>query len=120
MRMPLTKLYTPLTDDYCLSEVGFFIIDDNWSEKSLIDLKHKTGLGILFGLQTTDKRIDKFEVIDGIIICESDEVQQVITVFESVLSRRDRVGIDFNNIRRSCGAEKPAKFIQARARVHLI
>ncbi|MBF2719686.1 hypothetical protein IP510_07315 [Psychrobacter sp. NG254] len=107
-----TMLYTLQAGDYRLSEVGFIIIDDGWSENSLLDLKHKTGLGTLFALQTTDKLINKFEVIDGIIICESDEVEQVMTVFESVLSVQDKVGIDVNDIKRSCGAEKSAKFIQ--------
>lgn len=112
--IPFATLYTPQADNYPLSEVGFVVIDDGWNEKSLLALKYKTGLVTLFALQTTDKCIDRFEVIDGIIICESDEVEQVMTVFESVLSVRDKIGIDVNDIKRSCGAEKPAKFIQTR------
>ena len=46
--------------------------------------------------------------------CKTDEIQQLTTVFESVLSDRDKVGIDVNDIKRSCGADKSAKFIQAR------
>lgn len=61
-----------------------------------------------------DKHIDRIEVIDGIIICKANEVGQVMAVFESVLSDRDKVGIDVSDIKRSCGAEKPANFIQAR------
>ena len=38
----------------------------------------------------------------------------VTTVFESILSDRDKVGIDVNDIKKSCGAEKPAHFVQAR------
>jgi len=113
--LPITALYTTLAEDYCLSEFGFFLIDDDWDERSLLDLKYKTGAYFLFGLQTTDKRIDKFNVIDGIIICESDEVQHVMTVFESILSKRGIVAVDIGDVKRSCGAEKPAQFIQARA-----
>lgn len=112
--IPLTALYTPQADSYRLSEVEFIVIEDGWDEQSLLALKQQTGLGTLFALQTTDKHIDRFEVIDGIIICKADEVGQVTTVFESVLSDRDKVGIDVNDIKRSCGAEKPAKFIQTR------
>ncbi|WP_201555537.1 hypothetical protein [Psychrobacter sp. 72-O-c] len=72
--MPFTTLYTPLAGEYCLSEFGFFIIEDEWDEESLIDLKYKTGIDFLFGLQTTDKCIDKLDVIDGVIICKLDEV----------------------------------------------
>lgn len=112
--IPLTALYTPQADNYLLSEVGFIVIEDGWNEQSLLNLQQQVGC-TLFALQTTDKQIDRFKVIDGIIICKANEVGQVITVFESVLSDRDKVGIDVNDIKRSCGAEKPAKFIQARA-----
>ena len=104
-------LYKPQADRYRLSEVGFIVIEDGWDEQSLLNLQQQVGC-TLFALQTTDKQIDRFEVIDGIIICKVDEVGQVITVFESVLSDRGKVGIDVNDIKRSCGAEKPANFIQ--------
>jgi len=110
--IPFTMLYKPLADYYRLSDVGFFVIDDGWSEKSLIDLKYKIGSGALFGLQTTNTSINKFDEIEGIIICEPNEVQQVITVFESVLLGWNKRGIDAADIRRACGADKPAKFIQ--------
>ena len=112
--IPLAVLYTPQSDSYRLSEVGFIVIEDCWDEQSLLALKQQTGLGTLFALQTTDKCTDRFEVIDGIIICKADDVGQVITVFESILSDRDKVGIDVNDIKRSCGAEKSAQFIQTR------
>ena len=114
--IPLATLYTPQSDSYLLSEVGFIVIQDGWDEQSLLNLQQQVGC-TLFALQTTDKCTDRFEVIDGIIICKVDEVRQVITVFESVLSDCDKVGIDVNDIKRSCGAEKTAKFIQARVRV---
>ena len=109
--IPLATLYTPQSDSYLLSEVGFIVIEDGWDEQSLLNLQQQVGC-TLFALQTTDKQIDRFEVADGIIICKANEVGQVITVFESVLSDRDKVGIDVNDIKKSCGAEKPAKFIQ--------
>ena len=111
--IPLATLYRPQSGNYRLSEVGFIVIEDGWDEQSLLNLQQQVGC-TLFALQTTDKRINRFEVIDGIIICKVVEVGQVITVFESVLSDRDKVGIDVNDIKRSCGSEKTAKFIQAR------
>ncbi|AMT97237.1 MULTISPECIES: hypothetical protein [Psychrobacter] len=112
--IPLATLYRPQADSYHLSEVGFIVIEDGWDEQSLLNLQQQVGC-TLFALQTTDKHIDRFEVIDGIIVCKADEVGQIKTVFESVLSDRDKVGIDVNDIKKSCGAEKPANFIQARA-----
>ena len=111
--IPLATLYTPQSDSYLLSEVGFIVIEDGWDEQSLLNLQQQVGCTLL-ALQTTDKQIDRFEVIDGIIICKADEIEQVITVFESILSDWDKVGIDVNDIKRYYGAEKPAQFIQAR------
>ncbi|WP_201606569.1 hypothetical protein [Psychrobacter immobilis] len=109
--IPLATLYTPQSNSYLLSEVGFIVIEDGWDEQSLLNLQQQVGC-TLFALQTTNKQIDRSEVIDGIIICKADEVEQVISVFESVLSDRDKIGIDVNDIKKSCGAEKTAKFIQ--------
>lgn len=112
--LPITALYTTLAEDYCLSEFGFFLMDNDWDEQSLLNLKYKTGAHFLFGLQTTDQCIDKIDVIDGIIVCESDEVQQVMKVSEAILSARGRmVAMDYGDIRRALQFTKPAHFIQA-------
>lgn len=84
--IPLATLYTPQADSYRLSEVGFIVIEDGWDEQSLLNLQQQVGC-TLFALQTTDKQIDRFEVIDGIISCKADEVGQVITVFTEYCNR---------------------------------
>jgi len=107
-------LYTPQTDNYCLFDVGFVVIADGWRQESLLDLKQQVGC-TLFALQTTDKCVDRFEVIDGVIICKPNEVEQVMAVFESMLSAWGKVAIDVNDIKKCCGAEKTARFIQTTA-----
>ncbi|WP_201555536.1 leucine-rich repeat domain-containing protein [Psychrobacter sp. 72-O-c] len=113
--IPSTALYTPLAGDYCLSYYGFFLVDDGWDKKALIDLKHKTGVSLLFGLQTSDKSIDEFNVIDGIIICQPAEAEQVVGVFKSVLERTGLVGISIDDFEMGCLSGKYAHFIQASA-----
>jgi len=116
MSMPFTTLYTPLAGEYCLSEFGFFIIGDEWDEESLVDLKYKAGIYFLFGLQTTEKSIEELDVIDGVIICQPNEVQQVILIYESIiLSSRTRLGLDLNDLKIPFWYTKPAKFIQISA-----
>src|SRR5699024_2439065 len=91
----------------------FFLIDDDWDEQSLIDLKDTTGASFLFGLQTTSKRMDKLDVIDGIIVCQPDEVQQVMEVFEVTSNRRGNLlTTDFNDLENALQFTKPAQFIQ--------
>lgn len=112
--LPITNLYLPLAKKYCLSEFAFFLIDDDWEEQSLIDLKDTAGSSFLFGLQTTSKRIDKFDVIDGTIICQPDEVKQVINLFEIPSNRNGNlVPTDFDDLKKALQFTKPAQFIQA-------
>ena len=112
--IPIANLYLPLAKEYCLSEFAFFLIDDDWDEQSLIDLKHTTGASFLFGLKTTSKRMDKLDVIDGIIVCQPDEAPQVMNVFEVPSNRNSNlVPTDFNDLKEALQFTKPAHFIQA-------
>lgn len=106
-----TKLYTPQMSEYDLSRYGFFLISDNWDEKALIDLRFKTTPEFLLGLQTTEKTIKQFDVVDGIIICQPDEVQQVMNMFETTFN--EFMGNDPTDIEKALSFSKPAKFIQA-------
>ena len=108
-----TKLYTPQMSEYDLSRYGFFLISDHWDEKSLIDLRFKTAPSFLLGLQTTEKTMKQFDVVDGIIICQPDEVQQVMKMFETTFN--EFMGNDPTDIKKTLSFSKPAKFIQASA-----
>lgn len=110
-----TSLYRSSANNYTSSTFGFFIIEDNGSEESLIALKQKAGLYKLIALQTTDKCIARFNVIDAMIICQFDEVQHVMRAIESVVSSMHMIGFDYADIMRACGSESTARFIQASA-----
>lgn len=109
-----TKLYTPQMSEYELCDFGFFLTSDNWEEKALIDLRFKTAPEFLLGLQTTEKTIDAFDVMDGVIICKPDEVQKIMNMFKDIFCN-EFVGIDFRDVREAINFAKPAKFIQASA-----
>ncbi|WP_201603062.1 hypothetical protein [Psychrobacter submarinus] len=113
-RKSFVALYRPHKEISVLSEVGFIVIEDGWDEQSLLALKQQTGLGTLFGLQTSDKHIEKFEIIDRMIICKADEVEQVISVFESVLLHQGMMGIVYRDIILPWGADKAARYIQTK------
>ena len=106
-----TKLYTPQMSKYRLSNFGFFLTSDNWDEKALIDLKFKAASEFLLGLQTTEKTIKQFDVVDGVVICRPDEVQRVINMFETVFN--EFTGICVADIEEALSFARPAKFIQA-------
>ena len=106
-----TKLYTPQMSKYELSNFGFFLTSDNWDEKALIDLKFKAASEFLLGLQTTEKTIKQFDVVDGVVMCRPDEVQRVINMFETVFN--EFAGICVADIEKALSFARPAKFIQA-------
>ena len=106
-----TKLYTPQMSEYELSNFGFFLTNDNWDEKALIDLKFKAASEFLLGLQTTEKTIKQFDVVDGVVMCRPDEVQRVINMFETVFN--EFAGICVADIEKALSFARPAKFIQA-------
>ena len=106
-----TKLYTPQMSEYELSHFGFFLTSDNWDEKALIDLKFNAASVFLLGLQTTEKTIKQFDVVDGVVICRPDEVQRVINMFETIFN--EFAGICVADIEKVLSFARPAKFIQA-------
>ena len=108
-----TKLYTPQMSEYELSNFGFFLTSGNWDEKALIDLKFKAASEFLLGLQTTEKTIKQFDVVDGIIICQPDEVQRVMNMFATVFKAAASLCIE--HIEEVLSFARPAKFIQASA-----
>ena len=108
-----TKLYTPQMSEYELSNFGFFLTSDNWDEKALIDLKFNAASVFLLGLQTTEKTIEQFDVVDGVVICKPDEVQRVMNMFETIFN--EFAGICVADIEEVLSFARPAKFIQASA-----
>lgn len=57
--------------------------------------------------------IDTLDVIDSVIACQSDEVQQVITMFEALLSQG--LCINLYDIRSLFCSKRLAQFVQATA-----
>ena len=108
-----TKLYTLQMSEFELSNFGFFLTSGNWDEKALIDLKFKAASEFLLGLQTTEKTIKQFDVVDGIIICQPDEVQRVMNMFATVFKAAASLCIE--HIEEVLSFARPAKFIQASA-----
>ncbi|WP_296245602.1 MULTISPECIES: hypothetical protein [unclassified Psychrobacter] len=62
-------------------------------------------------MQTTEKTIKQFDMVDGIIICQSDEVQQVMNMFKTTFN--EFMGNDPADIKKALSFAKLAKFIQA-------
>lgn len=113
--LPLTSLYSPTTSEYGLAKCGFFIIDEGWDKKSLVELKDKIGATCLLGLQTTDKTIENFDIIDGVVICQPDEIDKVVALYDAILASEMTHPYNIYDIKIPSWHIQPARFIQVKA-----
>ena len=84
------KLYKPDEIDNTPCAFACVIIDEQWNENSLLDLKDKTGCVSLIGIltdsdknDTSNKCLKVLNTVDGIVKCQPDEVQAVVELLES-------------------------------------
>ena len=91
--IPCTALYKPNMDCFSPSIIACFLITGNWNEQALLELKEKTGAYLLVGLQTVDSQFEVLNIIDGVINCRPDEVNDVIALLD-VKAASTLIGID--------------------------
>lgn len=107
---PSALLYQRIMDCYPKSAIGCFIISDAWDEEALIELKEQSEAWFLVGLQVDNSEFEHLDIIEGVIRCQPDEVNQVVNLLD--ISPRGSIGIDINDIKSLFEREKSYKFIQ--------
>ena len=108
--IPSAVLYRQTMDHYPKSAIGCFIISDVWDEEALIELKEKSEAWFLVGLQIDDSEFKRLDIMEGVVRCQLDEVNQVVKLLD--ISPRGLIGIDINDIKSLFEREKSYKFIQ--------
>ena len=108
--IPSAVLYRQTMDHYPKSDIGCFIISDNWDEQALLELKEQSEVWFLVGLQTDNIDFGRLNTIEGVIRCQLDEVDQVVKLLD--ISPRGLISIDINDIKSLFEREKSYKFIQ--------
>lgn len=108
--IPSAVLYRQSMDHYPKSAIGCFIISDDWSEQALLELKKKSKAWFLVGLQIDSMDFEHLDIIEGVIRCKLDEVDQVVKLLD--ISPRGLISIDINDIKSLFEREKSYKFIQ--------
>ena len=107
---PNAFLYQQITDRYPKSVIGCFIISEDWDEQTLLELKEKSEAWFLVGLQIDDMDFDHLDIIEGIVRCQPEDVNQVVKLLN--ISPRGLIGIDVIDIKSLFEREKSYKFIQ--------
>lgn len=112
--IPSAVLYRQTMDHYPKSVIGCFIISDAWDEEALIKLKEKSEAWFLVGLQIDDSEFKRLDIIEGVIKCQPNEVDNVIRILD-VNSASTIIGIDVVDIKILFEYGNSFQFIQASA-----
>nr|WP_289057157.1 hypothetical protein [uncultured Psychrobacter sp.] len=112
--IPCTALYKPNMDCFSPSVIACFIITDGWNEQALLELKEKTEANILVGLQTDGNKYESLDIIEGVIRCQPDEVNDVIELLD-VRSASTIIGIDVVDVKSLFESGNLFQFIQVSA-----
>lgn len=112
--VPAATLYRPNMTHFSPAIIACFMMSDDWNEQALIELKEKTDAYLLMSLQTEGNEFESLDIIDGIIKCQSNEVEEVIKLLD-VKSATTLIGIDVVDIHSLFRCKRPFKFMQASA-----
>ena len=112
--IPCVALYRPNKGHYSPSVIACFMINDGWNEQALLELKDKAEADILIGLQTDDHKYERLDIIEGIVRCQPDEVNDIIALLD-VKSASTIIGIDVADVISLFECGYSFQFVQASA-----
>lgn len=112
--VPCAASYRTNKGHYSPSVIACFIISDGWNEQALLALKDKAEADILVGLQTDDHKYERLDIIEGVVRCQPDEVNDVIALLD-VKSASTIIGIDVADVISLFECGYSFQFVQASA-----
>ena len=111
---PSAFLYQRIMNCYPKSAIGCFIINDDWDEHALLELKQESEAWFLVGLQIDDSEFERLDIIEGVVRCQPDEVKDVTELLD-VNAASTIIGIDVVDIKSLFECGNLFQFIQASA-----
>ena len=112
--VPCVALYRPDKDHYSPSIIACFMINDGWNEQALLELREKAEADILVGLQTDNNEYERLDIVEGIIRCQPNEVNDVVELLD-VRSASTIIGIDVADVISLFECGYSFQFVQASA-----
>lgn len=111
-------LYKPNMAYFPPSIIGYFIISDDWDEKTLLALKEKVDADFLVGIQTGSNTFEHLfnhlNFIKAIVKCQPNEVDDLINLLD-VYSPRYGICLNAYDIKSLFECSDSFKFIQTSA-----
>lgn len=86
-------LYRSNTECFAPAIISCFIMNDEWNEQALFELKQKVKADILVGLQTDDHDHESLDIVEAVIKCQPDEINDVVELL-NVNAASTIIGID--------------------------
>lgn len=111
-------LYRPNQQEFPPTVIGYFIINDEWDEQTLLKLKQKVGADFLVALQTDDNNDNPFEHLDivkCVIRCQLSEVDEVIKLLDIYSPRYGLLCLNVYDIKDLFERSNSFKYIQVSA-----
>lgn len=115
--IPCAALYQPNIDCYLPSIIACFIMNDDWNKQALLELKNRVGADFIIGLQTDNKDFEYLHLVEGVIRCQPNEVQQVVQLLD--ISPRGLIAIDAVDIKYLFECAQVYQFIQVNSKALL-
>ncbi len=112
--IPSAVMYRRTMEHCPKSTIGCFITSDDWNEQTLLELKERSEAWFLVGLQTDNIDFERLDIIEGVIRCQPDEVNDVIELL-NVNAASTIIGIDVVDIKSLFECGNSFQFIQANA-----
>ena len=110
--IPSAVLYRQTMDHYPKSTIGCFLISEGWNEQALLELKDKVKADILVGLQTNYSEFERLDIVEGVIRCQPNEVNDVVELLD-VRSASTIIGIDVIDVISLFEVGSSFQFVQA-------
>lgn len=94
---PCVALYRSNTECFAPAIIGCFVMNDEWSEQALFELKQEIKADILVGLQTDDHNYESLDIVEAVIKCQPNEINDVVELLD-LTSASTIIGIDMADV----------------------
>lgn len=111
---PCVALYRSNTECFAPAIISCFIMSDEWNEQALFELKQKVKADILVGLQTDDHDHESLDIVEAVIKCQPDEINDVVELLD-VNAASTIIGIDVVDVINLLECGNSFQFVHASA-----
>ncbi|PKH65903.1 hypothetical protein CXF61_03995 [Psychrobacter sp. 4Dc] len=113
---PCAALYRSNIECFPPAIIGCLVMNDEWNEQALFELKQKIRADILVGVQTDNHDHDhgSLDIVEAVIKCQPDEIKDVVELLD-VNAASTIIGIDVVDVINLLECGNSFQFVHASA-----